>query len=145
MRRAFPRRGGSVASATLQFELLREIFDLARAQRASLELDDIDRVLDLMAEREVLLDRLTRIAEEHADVPENVVMFPPVVDSMNRDAIALDTVIRGILEHDRQNEALLQEKMAEVREELPRVRQAFRAATAYRPIDSAPTYLNRRS
>ena len=51
-----------MGSAALQFELLREIFDLARAQRASLELDDIDRVVDLMAEREVLLTRLTKLA-----------------------------------------------------------------------------------
>lgn len=134
-----------MGSALLQFELLREIFDLARAQRASLESDDIDRVLDLMAEREVLLDRLTKMAEAHAEVPDNVVMLPLAVDSMQRDAIALDTVIRGILEHDRQNEAMLQEKMAQVREELPRVRQAFRAATAYRPADDTPAYLNRRS
>ena len=134
-----------MASAALQFEILREIFDLARAQRASLESDDIERVLDLMAEREVLLSRLTRMAEEHAEVPENVVMFPRVVDSMQRDAIALDTVIRGILEHDRQNEALLHEKVAQVRDELPRVRQAFRAAIAYRPGDDSSPYLNRRS
>ncbi len=134
-----------MGSAALQFELLREIFDLARAQRASLETDDIDRVLDLMAEREVLLERLTRVAEAHAEVPENVVVFPRAVDSIQQDAIALDTVIRGILEHDRQNEALLLEKMAQVREELPRVRQAFRAAGAYRPVDEAPGYVNRRS
>ena len=131
--------------AAQQFDVLREIFDLARAQRASLESDDIDRVLDLMAERETLLGRLTRLAEEHAEVPENVVAFPRTVDFMQQDAIALDTVIRGILEHDRQNEAMLQEKMAQVREELPRVRQAFRAATAYRPADDTPAYLNRRS
>lgn len=134
-----------MGSAALQFELLREIFDLARAQRASLESDDIDRVMDLMTEREVLLERLTRVAEAHAEVPDNVVVFPRAVESIQQDAIALDTVIRGILEHDRQNEALLLEKMAQVREELPRVRQAFRAASAYRPVDDAPGYLNRRS
>lgn len=135
-----------MGSATLQFELLREIFDLARAQRASLESDDIDRVFDLMAEREVLLERLTRIAEQQADVPENVLIFPHAADSAHRDSIALDTVIRGILEHDRRNEALLQEKMEEVREELPRVRQALRAAAGYRPVDDdGPAYLNRRS
>ena len=134
-----------MGSAALQFELLREIFDLARAQRASLELDDIDRVVDLMAEREVLLTRLTKLAEEHAEVPENVVVFPRVVDSMQQDAMALDTVIRGILEHDRQNERLLEEKMAQVRDELPRMRQAFRAAAAYSPADVTPAYVNRRS
>ncbi|TAJ19697.1 MAG: flagellar protein FliT [Dehalococcoidia bacterium] len=134
-----------MGSAALQFELLREIFDLARAQRASLEADDIDRVMDLMSERETLLERLTRLAEAHAEFPENVVVFPRAVDVMQQDAIALDTVIRGILEHDRQNEALLQEKMAQIREELPRVRQAFRAANAYRSPDVAPAYVNRQS
>lgn len=134
-----------MGSAALQFELLREIFDLARAQRASLESDDIDRVMDLMSERETILERLTRLAEAHAEVPDNVVVFPRAVDSMQQDAIALDTVIRGILEHDRLNEALLQEKMAQVRDELPRVRQAFRAANAYRPADDSAGYLNRQS
>lgn len=134
-----------MGSAALQFELLREIFDLARAQRASLESDDIDRVMDLMSERETILERLTRLAEAHAEVPDNVVVFPRAVDSMQQDAIALDTVIRGILEHDRLNEELLQEKMAQVRDELPRVRQAFRAANAYRPVDDSAGYLNRQS
>lgn len=134
-----------MGSAALQFELLREIFDLARAQRASLESDDIDRVMDLMSERETILKRLTHLAEAHAEVPDNVVVFPRALDSMQQDAIALDTVIRGILEHDRQNEALLEEKMAQVRDELPRVRQAFRAASAYRPVDASPGYLNRQS
>ncbi len=134
-----------MGNAALQFELLREVFDLARAQRAGLESDDLDRVMDLMSEREVLLGRLTRLAEERAEVPENVMAFPRVVDSMQEDALALDTVIRGILEHDRENEALLREKLAQVRDELPRIRRAFRAATAYRPADAIPTYLSRHS
>ena len=134
-----------MSSVSLQFELLREMFDLARAQRAGLESDDLDRVMDLMSEREVLLDRLTMLADERTSVPENVVAFPRVTGSMQQDALALDTLIRGIIEHDHENEALLQEKLAQVREELPRIRRAFRAATAYRPIDVTPAYLNRRS
>lgn len=119
--------------ATLQFELLREIFDLARAQRASLEVDDIDRVVELMTERESLLERLTRLASEQAEVPENVVILPHAQQAQAQDAIALDTIIRGILDHDRQNQAMLEEKMTQVRDELPRVRNAARAADAYRP------------
>ncbi|TAK79385.1 MAG: flagellar protein FliT [Dehalococcoidia bacterium] len=134
-----------MGSAALQFELLREIFDLARAQRAGLESDDLDRVMDLMTEREVLLGRLQRLTEEQTEVPPNVVPLPRVVSSMQEDALALDTVIRSILEHDRANEALLREKLAQVRDELPRLRRAFRAANAYRPSEVVPAYLNRRS
>ena len=90
--------------AASQFELLREVFDLARAQRASLERDDIDSVLELMGEREAIIERLARLAEEAAETPDNVVTFPGAEDHARQDALALDTVIRGILEHDRQNE-----------------------------------------
>lgn len=118
--------------AALQFELLREIFDLARAQRASLERDDIERMLDLMAERESILARLLRLVEEPAEEPENLVAFPGAVDHSRQDRIALDTVIRGILEHDRENESMLAEKMAALREELPRIQQGRRVTAAYR-------------
>lgn len=122
--------------AALQFELLREIFDLARAQRASLERDDIERMLDLMAERESILGRLLRLVEEPGDEPENVVTFPGAVDHTRQDALALDTVIRGILEHDRENETILAEKLDVLREELPRVQQGRRMAAAYRAAGS---------
>lgn len=132
--------------AAKQFELLREIFDLARVQRASLERDDIDQMLELMGERETIIEQLARLAEEMAETPSNVVAFPGAEDQAMQDAIALDTVIRGILEHDRQNEALLFEKMQELREELPRIQQGRRVAAAYRPggHDLGPT-LNRTS
>ena len=67
--------------ASMQFELLREVFDLARAQRASLERDDLDAVLDLMGEREAIIERLGRLAETAAETPENVVAFPGAIES----------------------------------------------------------------
>lgn len=117
----------------VQFELLREVFDLARAQRASLERDDIEAVLDLMTEREAIIERLALMMEEQAETPENIVTFPGAEDHARQDALALDTVIRGILEHDRQNEAMLFDKMEQLREELPRLQQGRRMASAYRP------------
>ncbi len=132
--------------AALQFELLREVFDLARAQRASLERDDIDAVLDLMGERETIIERLARLAEEAAETPENVVTFPGAEEHARQDALALDTVIRGILEHDRQNEAMLYEKVQQLREELPRLQQGRRVAGAYRASTPAPgAYVSRSS
>lgn len=123
--------------AAAQFQLLREIFDLARRQRVSLERDEIEEVVALMAEREAVLEQLQQLAEEAADPPSNVVALPGAEDHARQDAIALDTVIRGILEHDRGNEALLLEKMQAIREELPRIRQGRRASAGYR---SAPAW-----
>lgn len=132
--------------AALQFELLREVFDLARAQRALLERDDIDAVLDLMGEREAIIERLAGLAEQAAETPENVLAFPGAEDHARQDALALDTVIRGILEHDRQNEAMLYEKVQQLREELPRLRQGRRMAGAYRASSSLPgAYVSRSS
>lgn len=131
--------------AAMQFELLREVFDLARAQRASLERDDIDAVLELMGERESIIERLARMVEEAAETPDNVVTFPGSEDHARQDALALDTVIRGILEHDRQNEAMLFDKIEQLREELPRLQQGRRMASAYRPSGSESGSLMSRS
>jgi len=131
--------------AVQQFELLREVFDLARAQRASLERDDIDQVIALMGEREAIIERLAQLAEAAAEMPGNVVTFPGSEDYVRQDAIALDTVIRGILEHDRENEAMLFEKVQQIREELPRLKRGRRAASAYRPATSHGSSLSRTS
>jgi tRNA/tmRNA/rRNA uracil-C5-methylase (TrmA/RlmC/RlmD family) len=118
--------------AAAQFHLLREIFDLARRQRASLEQDSIEEVVALMEEREAILDQLQQLAEEAAEPPSNVVPLPGAEDYARQDAIALDTVIRGILEHDRGNEELLVEKMQAIRDELPRLRRGRQASAGYR-------------
>ena len=131
--------------ASMQFELLREVFDLARAQRASLERDDLDAVLDLMGEREAIIERLARLAETAAETPENVVAFPGAVDHAQQDALALDTVIRGILEHDRQNEVMLFDKIQQIREELPRLARGRRVASAYRPTSESGSLMSRSS
>jgi len=129
----------------MQFELLREVFDLARAQRASLERDDLDAVLELMGEREAIIERLARLAEAAAETPENVVAFPGAVDHAHQDALALDTVIRGILEHDRQNEAMLFDKIQQIREELPRLARGRRLASAYRSTSESGSLMSRSS
>ncbi|MGE3962134.1 MAG: hypothetical protein AB7F65_10695 [Dehalococcoidia bacterium] len=131
--------------ASMQFELLREVFDLARAQRASLERDDLDEVLTLMGEREVIIERLARLAEEAAETPENVVTFPGSEEHTRQDQLALDTVIRGILEHDRQNEAMLFDKIQQIRDELPRIARGKRVASAYRPSSEPGSLMSRSS
>lgn len=130
--------------AAQQFDLLREIFDLARAQRGCIERDELDRLASLMDERAVLIERLQRLAAEEAALPENVVAFRTSPDHVEQDALALDTVIRGILQHDRENEALLAEKMQAIREELPQLMRGQRAQAGYRTAQGASgSFMNR--
>ena len=123
--------------AAQQFDLLREIFDLSRAQRQCIEREELDEFAALMDERDTILERLQALVIEEASLPENVVAFR-VADDPAQDTLALDTVIRGILEHDRKNEALLAVKMDAIRAELPRLQQGVRANTGYRPTPDGP-------
>lgn len=127
------------SEASLRFELLREIFDLSRKQRDSLEIDDIESVIALMDEREHLVAQLMELATERAEeLPPNVVRLPTSEDHARQDEIAIDTVLRGILEHDRRNEEILLEKMQAIREELPRIRRGRQAGAGYRNAGSEP-------
>jgi hypothetical protein len=121
-------------NATARFQILREVFDLARAQRAHLEADRMEVVLDLMDQRDALMARLEQLLVEHAEVPDNVIAFPSAATAVwaEQDELALDTLIRGILEHDQQNEHILAEKMDAVRGELPRLQDGLRAHAGYR-------------
>ena len=63
-------------AAAAKFELLRGIYDLARAQREALERDDLSRFDALLDEREVLIGRLGRLVTDPTELPANVVPFP---------------------------------------------------------------------
>jgi hypothetical protein len=131
--------------ATEKFQILREIFDLARAQRAYLEEDRLDLVLMLMDQRDALMVRLERVITELSEVPDNVIAFPSPAsgDWSHQDQLALDTLIRGIMEHDEQNEQMLAEKMDAVRAELPRLQHGRRAHSGYRSPDVGGHYVDR--
>ena len=120
-------------AAAAKFELLRGIYDLAR----------FDALLD---EREVLLGRLGRLAADATELPPNVVPFPRA-DShgVDDDALALDTVIQGILDYDRHNEQLLFAQRAELLESFPQLQAARRGARGYRPPAPPPRFIHRAS
>lgn len=132
-------------TTTARFQILREIFDLARAQREHLEADRLESVLELMDERDALMVQLERLLAEGAELPDNVIAFPSAATSewAEQDELALDTLIRGILEHDQQNEQILAEKMDAVRHELPRLQQGRRAHAGYRVQRDGGTYIDR--
>ncbi len=131
--------------AAAKFALLRELFDLSREQRAQLEDDRIDLVLALMEERERLVHQLEDLFVESGNVPENVIAFPTPTthDWSQQDELALDTLIRGILEYDQQNEAMLAERLDALRDELPRLDRGRRATNGYRVTQYGPSYIDR--
>ena len=130
--------------APQQFDVLRRIFDLSRAQRGCIERDEFDRLADLMDERDVLVADLQALAEEEAAIPPNVLTFPTAEEHAQEDSLALDTVIKGILEHDRANEALLGEKMKLILDEMPAFQQGQRAIAGYRSANpESSSFMNR--
>lgn len=131
--------------AAEKFEILCSVFERARAQRAALERDDMDTFMRILDERDELIAQLQQLVEATAVVPENVVMFPTELNERNQqdDSLALDTVIRGIVEHDEQNEQFLSEKLAELAAELPTLRHGTRAIQAYRTPREQQGYIDR--
>ena len=125
-------------AAAAKFDTLRRLFDLARSQRNALEQDQIERFAELLDERETLLRHLGALVEDAAAMPDNVIAFPGTPAAADEDALALETVLKGILELDRNNEALLQEKMTDIQRALPAITQGQRAAAGYR-IDRTPS------
>ena len=122
-------------AATVSFQLLREVFALARTQREALERDDLAHYDALLDDREVLMRRLQQLRAESldpAELPANVIPFPGVAVLDEEDVLAIDTLIRGILEHDRGNEELLRGRRAAMLRDLPALDAGRRSLHGYR-------------
>lgn len=133
-------------AAAAKFELLRGIYDLARAQREALERDDLARFDALLEERETLIRRLGHLAGDASELPPNVVPFPRAdANAVEDDALALDTVIQGILDYDHHNEQLLFAQRMELLESFPQLQAARRSARGYRPPGQPPRFIDRAS
>lgn len=123
----------TIATDTTRFVLLRALFDLAREQRHALEARAVERFEALLDDREDLLQRLQALTLDAAGeaLPANVIPFPGAIPIEAEDALALDTLINGILEHDRHNERLLRSMLGEVAAELPALEDGRRGAAGY--------------
>lgn len=133
--------------AAEKFEILCAVFERARAQSAALEANDVDAFLAILDERDALLSQLKHLVDSMPELPENVVAFPNEWNERTRhdDALALDTVIRGIVEHDEHNEALLSAQLEQLAGELPALRHGRGAAEAYRVPSQQRGYVDRLS
>lgn len=133
-------------AAAAKFVILRQIYDLAREQREALERDQLETFQRILDERDDLIARLNIIQngdEDAVELPPNVVAFPGSSGAEAEDVMALDAVIRGILDYDRANETSLAAMMAEIRETLPELAHGQRAAAAYRIVTPASTTIDR--
>ena len=129
-------------AAAAKFELLREIYGMARAQREALERDDLARFDTLLDERQVLIDRLGRLSADPGELPPNVIPSPRAdANAVEDDALALETVIQGILDHDRHNKQRLLARRSELLEGFPKLQAARRSAPAY-PTSPTPRFID---
>jgi len=123
----------TAAAGTTRFALLRSLFDLAREQRHALEASDCERFQALLDDREALLTELQAMTldADGEPLPWNVIPFPGAVPVEAEDTLALDTLIRGILEHDKHNEELLGAMLGQIATELPMLAEGRRGAAGY--------------
>ena len=134
--------------------LLREIFEITRAQEEALTEDSIERFDQLLEVRAGLIERLQEIAHEapsatdegDEELPENVIVFPFAPQgAANEDALALDTLLQGILDADLRNEAALQRKLQHLRGEIPAIEAERRGAARYAVAAPAAHFIDRAS
>lgn len=131
-------------TVSTRFALLREVFELARAQRHAIQADDLGEFASLLEQRQLLIDDLVALdTDEAPGLPENVIVFPGALPTVDDDTLAVDTLIRGILEHDRQNEELLAELMSGVRNELASLDQGARAVSRYAAAEPGAGFIDR--
>ena len=117
-----------------KFEILSAVFARAQAQRVALESDDFEAFQAILDERDELLAQLKQLVDSIPELPSNVVALPNELNERERndDTLALDTLIRGIVEHDEHNEALLNERLEQLAGEVPALRHGRGAMAAYR-------------
>lgn len=130
--------------AAARFALLRQLFDLAREQRQALDTDDLVRFESILDERQALLDQLTEFDDGDDSLPQNVVAFPGAEVNEAEDDLALDTVIRGILDQDQRNAAALAMRMDQIRDQLPALALGGQTAGAYRVSVAGSRVIDRR-
>lgn len=129
--------------AAERFAILRQVFEIARHQRRALDGGDLTLFQRHLDEREELIARLHEMGAVGEGLPENVIAFRSAADSDAQDRLALDTVLRGILQQDRANESLLAEMMAEIRDATPSLDVARRAAEGYRAATPSSAFIDR--
>ncbi len=128
-----------------KFELLTAVYERAKAQRVALDSDDLATFLALLDERDELLSQLQRLADELPELPDNVVALPNEFSTATRrdDELALDTLIRGIVQQDEDNEAVLSARLEQLAGEVPALRPARTATAAYRVQTEPQGYVDR--
>jgi len=130
-----------------KFDVLSAVFACARAQRDALAVDDFAEFHRILEERDGLLAELQRLVDSTPELPSNVIAFPTEWTERARrdDALALDTVIRGIVDLDEHNETLLNHRLGDLTAEAPALRRGREALAAYRLPKPHRGYVDRAS
>jgi hypothetical protein len=121
-----------------QLAIYQELEELSRRQPSLIEADDTDGLLSLLAERELVVDRLSVISDELAPLKAD---WPRVSASMSgssrercREAIdEIAVVAETLARRDAADRATLEQRRADVASELAGLRAGRGALSAYGP------------
>jgi hypothetical protein len=130
----------------MRFTLLRQLFDMAVEQRRALDEDDFASFQSVLEARGALIARLEALAADgpSAVLPGNVIPFPRAASQAEDldDRLAIDTLIRGVLEHDQHNESVLEERLLAVQGEIRSMESGQRAVSRYGSAAEDARFIN---
>jgi hypothetical protein len=114
-----------------QHELLSRLLRLSRKQGAALVAERLDQFLALMDERQAIMDDLQAVGDGEA--PDNLVPFPALAAGNDEPDVraAVGALIASVLRQDEDNERLLLNQMARLREGLSALGQGQVTARGY--------------
>lgn len=133
-------------AADERFALLKQLFDLAQQQKSALDGEDVERFMQLLAEREPLLAALAGRDEEER--PSNVVSISRARPSEEASAdteTAIGILLRAVIDQDAENELLLRAKLGEVQDAITRVSRGAAMVRMYRQPEHAARGLDRKA
>ncbi len=125
-----------------RFELLRTLLRLSQEQQDALAQNRLDQFVALLDEREALIGEFAMVDAGQPE-PNNVIPFPGTVgpkgkaDARSDDSLALESLLRAVIDTDAENERALREGLADLREAIGQIGRARVTARGYRPIVSA--------
>lgn len=121
-----------------QVRLLLELESLGQKQRAAIECDEPETILEMLDERQRLIDSLTGLDREIASLraiveSQGTRIVPSQREEISRRATTVSHTIRRVLVADAADAEVIERRRAQIAGELSGVSDSRRAAAAYHP------------
>lgn len=132
-----------------QIDLLGRLDAVSHRQRALINGEDADALLNLLDERQGIVERLEQLHQESQPFRDRMTGDQPAIAERDRRAIeeqtaAVSALARAIMQRDEQDQQRLAQRRTQIAAELAAVAGARRATAAYGgPRPERPTFQDR--